>query len=282
MKQKETRSWLKTLVWVVFIGFTVWWLYINVLLRVSDHNSLHNQVFTDTYGIVALLGGVIGIIASKKWGGSRSLVGRSLLFFSIGLLLQEFGQIAYSFYYYVLNNQGPYPSFADVGYFGSVLVYIYASWQLAKASGINFALKARSKKMLAILLPLIVLVVSYMFFLRDYQFDFSTAKASLTVFLDFGYPLGQAIYIAIALVTYLLSNKMLGGVMRNKILLVLAALCVQYAADFSFLYANQKGTFFAAGANDYVYLLAYTVMALALSTFRTSLPAPAPAKTGVA
>lgn len=261
--------------WVIFVGYTLWWLYINIILRSPTHDSWHNQNFTNTYGVMALIGGVIGLMASRKWGGARSLIGRSLLFFSIGLLLQEFGQITYSYYYYVLHNSAPYPSIADVGYFGSVLVYIYAAWQLAKASGIKYALKERSRKMLAVILPLIVLVVSYLFFLKGYQFDFSSAKASLTVFLDFGYPLGQAIYIAIALVTYLLSNKMLGGLMRKKILLVLAALCFQYAADFSFLHANQKGTFFAAGANDYVYLLAYFVMAVALITFHGKLPASA-------
>ena len=275
MKQKETQPWLKYLVWVLFVGYSLWWLYITFVLKSPTHDSTHNQNFTNTYGVMALLGGIIGLAASRKWGGARSLIGRSLLFFSIGLLLQEFGQITYSYYFYVLHNSAPYPSIADVGYFGSVLVYIYATWQLAKASGIKYALKAKSKKMLAVLLPLVVLVASYLFFLKGYQFDFSSAKSTLAVFLDFGYPLGQAIYIAIALVTYLLSNRMLGGLMRNKILLVLAALCVQYAADFSFLHANQKGTFFAAGANDYVYLVAYFVMTIALITFRRNLPAPA-------
>ena len=134
MKQKATIRWSRLLIWGTFIIFTLWWLYITVSLRHSDHNSVHNQVFAATYGVQALFGGLIGLWAAKKWGGSKSLVGRALLFFGLGLLLQQFGQIVYSIYLYALNGQIPYPSFGDIGYFGSVLFYIYAAWQLAKAA----------------------------------------------------------------------------------------------------------------------------------------------------
>lgn len=270
MRQKASSERFKVLIWVTFLVFLLWWLYINIFLRTADHNSIHNQIFAAIYGVLSIFGGVVGLFASKKWGGRKSLIGRSLLFFSIGLLAQEFGQITYSVYLYALNGEIPYPSIGDVGYFGSVLFYIYASWQLAKAAGIQFSLKDRSKKIIATALPLILLGVSYLFFLRDYQFDFSSFKACLTVFLDFGYPFGQAIYIAVALMTYLLSKKLLGGFMKNKILFILFALVIQYAADFSFLYANKHATVFPAGANDLMYLIAYAVMALALNSFRLS------------
>ncbi len=272
MNQETNSRLIKILVCVSFFAFTAWWLYINFILKSSDPSSISNQAFAATYGIVALMGGVAGLITSKIWGGRKSLIGRALLFFSIGLLAQEFGQLAYSYYLYVLKVEIPYPSVGDIGYFSSVLFYIYASLQLLKATGAKFSLKYRSKKIIAITLPLILLASSYAFFLRDYQFDFSSYKATLTVLLDFGYPLGQATYIAIALLTYLLSRNLLGGIMKNKVLFVLFALVVQYVADFSFLNAAKAEKVFPAGANDYVYLLAYTVMALALNSFRLKLP----------
>jgi hypothetical protein len=257
---------------IAFILFLAWWLYINVFLRNPNHNSDNNQAFGALYGVIALVGGLNGLFAARKWGGAKSLVGRAILFFSIGLLAQEFGQIAYSFYTYVLKINIPYPSVGDVGYFGSVLCYIYAAWQLAKASGIKFSLKDRSKKVVAVLLPLILLSVSYRIFLLHYQFDFSSISRTVGVLLDFGYPFGQAIYISIALMTYLLSKKLLGGVMKNKVLIVLFALLIQYSADFSFLLAAKNQTAFPAGGNDLMYLIAYTVMALALNSFIGGLP----------
>jgi phosphotransferase system glucose/maltose/N-acetylglucosamine-specific IIC component len=277
MKQKASPGHFSLLIWITALVFVAWWLYINLALRSPDHNNVNNQIFGATYGVLSIFGGAIGIVASKKWGGRKSLVGRALLFFAIGLLAQEFGQLTYSYYTYVSKVAIPYPSVGDVGYFGSVLFYIYAAWQLAKTAGVKFSLKDRSKKIIATALPLILLASSYLFFLRSYQFDFSSFKACLTVFLDFGYPLGQAIYIAIALMTYLLSKGLLGGIMRNKILFVLFALFIQYIADFSFLNAAKSGSPFPAGANDLMYLIAYTVMALALNSFRISLiKAPKP------
>lgn len=270
MSQK-TNSRIKMLIWVLLGLFTVWWLYINVMLRDPDHGSLNNQIFAATYGVVSLVGGVVGMAASRKWGGSKSLIGKALLFFSIGLFAQEFGQLAYSFYIYALKVDIPYPSVGDIGYFGSVLFYIIAAIHLARATGFRFSIQDKSKKAIAAIVPLLLLSGSYYYFLRGYVFDFSSFTSGLTVFLDFGYPLGQAVYIAIVIITYLLSKKMLGGVMKNKILLILFALFVQYAADSSFLYAAKFDKYFAAGANDLLYLFAYAALALGLSSFMVSI-----------
>lgn len=272
MNQKSNSSRLKILAWLAFGIFTAWWLYIYIALRPADPSSLHNQIFGATYGILSVIGGIIGLVASRKWGGGKSLVGRALIFFALGLFAQEFGQLAYSYYTYVLKVEIPYPSWGDLGYFGSVLLYIYAALLLARTAGVKFSLKNSTKKIVAIALPLTLLVGSYAYFLRGYVFDFSSFISGLTVVLDLGYPLGQAVYIAIALLTYLLSKGLLGGIMKNKILLVLFALLVQYIADFAFLNAARAGTAYPGGINDFLYLLSYLVMALALNTFRTGLP----------
>jgi len=62
--------------------------------------------------------------------------------------------------------------------------------------------------------------------------------SNLVVFLDFGYPLGQAVYVSLALVVLLSLGKFLGGVMKRPVLLLLLAFILQYAADFNFLYSH--------------------------------------------
>ncbi len=100
-----------------------------------------------------------------------------------------------------------------------------------------------------------------MFFLRGDEFDFSDP---LQVVLDFGYPLGEAIYISIAMLTYSLSRDILGGVMRSKILFLIVAFVMQYIAEFNFLVQSSNGTWVNGGYGDYLYFLAYFTMALGL------------------
>lgn len=263
----------KILLTLLFLALTSWWVF----LIASGHTSgdSKNQLFAASYGVMALVGGFVGLAASRKWGGAKSVLGKALLLFSLGLFAQEFGQLTYSYYIYFLKEPVPYPSIGDIGYFGSVLLYIWAAVLLAKTAGVGVALKSKSRVLFALLLPAAMLAISYTVFLRGYKFDFSSLHSSLTVFLDFGYPLGQAIYVAIAFLTYLLSKKLLGGVMKKKILILLFALVVQYIADFTFLYQNIHEKWVVGGWNDYLYLVAYFIMAIALNGFRTVNSAPA-------
>lgn len=244
-----------------FIVYTIWWIWLGKYHSGDEH--LH-QNFSGSYGFITLFGVAVGLIVSKKWGGFKSLIGRALLFFALGLAFQEFGQLVYYYYANYKSDAVPYPSVGDIGYFGSIPLYIYGAFQLAKASGGSFSMRSLQGKFQAIIVPLALLVVSYAFFLKDYEFDWSHP---LTVFLDFGYPFGQAIYISIALLALLFSRKLLGGLMRPKIIMVLIALVAQYIADFTFLYQNHAGTWTTGGVNDYMYLISYLLMTVALIGF---------------
>lgn len=244
---------------LIFAGYATWWITNQITHNTQGSRS--SELFSDTYWILPLLGGVGGLWAARVWGGFKSVFGKSILFFSAGLLAQVFGQVVYSYYALHLKIEVPYPSVGDVGFFGSIPLYIVALILLAKTTGARFSRVSSVKKLIAILLPIILLAASYIVFLRDYEFSGAHA---LTVFLDFGYPLGQAFYISLALITYFLSRGLLGGIMKNKILLFLGALVLQYSSDYVFLFQNSRGTWYAGGYNDFMYLISYFVMAVAL------------------
>jgi len=259
---------------VLFLGLSAWWIE----LTVTHNNGGHNQanVFDALYGAMALYGGVLGLRASRKWGGAKSLLGRAILFLSLGLLAQEFGQIAYTYLGLQMPaDQFPYPSIGDIGYFGSIPLYILGAYYMMRASGSSITLKSIENKIQAIILPLALLGGSYFVFLRGYQFDW---HHPLTIFLDFGYPLGQTIYLAIALLAFTLSRKLLGGIMRPRILLILFALLTQYAADFNFLFQNSHNTYITAGYADYIYLVAYFLMSISLIRISHPFESPSPKK----
>lgn len=254
---------LQILVTVIFLGIVGWWISFQ---HVVNQQGLSVQWFSATYGIVALIGSIIGFLAARKWGGFRTVLGKALTFFSLGLLAQEAGQLIYAYYIYVAKVQIPYPSWGDVAYFGSVLLYITAALFLAKAAGAKFSLKDTKYKAIAILVPLVLLIASYTILLHNHHYD--TSKP-LTVFLDFGYPMGQAIYISIAITAYLLSRKLLGGVMKQGIVLIIIALFVQYVADSTFIYQSSRNTYLSGKYDDLIYLIAYFAMTTAMIKFHT-------------
>lgn len=244
----------------LLLVFTIWWIVLNPFKTESPYPE-SRVLWSVTYQIIALWGGINGLFIAKKWGGIKSVIGRSILAFSIGLLCQSFGQFVYSYYLLRLHIDAPYPSLGDVGYFGTIPFYIYGVILLAKASGAKLSLHSYGKQFQAIIIPLIMLVTSYYFFLRGYEFDWSNPVA---VFLDFGYPFGGAIYISLTILTYILSRKLLGGIMRGPILLILAALVFEYAGDFSFPYTVSNETYFAGNYVDFLYVLAYSLMSISL------------------
>ncbi|MCR4263194.1 MAG: hypothetical protein NUV98_00560 [Candidatus Roizmanbacteria bacterium] len=248
----------------LFIFFSIWFLCLH-FFQIDSSNVIF-QAYGALYGIVALFGAVAGLYISSKWGGIQSIFGRSIFFLSLGLLFQELGQLAYSFYVVFLHVEVPYPSIGDIGYFGSIPFYIYGTVLLAHASGVRINVKAFKNRPLALLIPLAMLGTSYFFFLSDYEIDWSFPLVTL---LDFGYPLGQAVYVSLAFLTYLLSQNVLGGVMKNKVFFILLALFAQYIADWTFLYQASREIWYAGGINDYMYLIAYFLMTIGLIQLNT-------------
>lgn len=247
---------------VIFTGFLLFWaiLWVKGMQGGTDTAEL----FSALYGSMALFGGIVGLKVSKHWGGIKSKVGRSVLFMSLGLLSQEAGQIVYSLYTYLLHQEVPYPSWGDAGYFTSVVLYTLATLSLISALSTKTTRRSGVSKIAVVIVPSIILSISYVIFLKGYHFDFSHP---LTIFLDFGYPLGQAFYISLALLAYIISKRYLGGAMKPVILLFLFALALQYASDFTFLYQVSRDTWKTAGFNELMYLLSYYVMTLSLVRF---------------
>lgn len=244
---------------VLFVLLSLWWIFVAFILK----NTLVsvNLLWAAFYQLMALFGAVCGLIIFKRWSGFKSVMGKAIILFSVGLLLQVFGQSVFSFYNLFLKVEVPYPSFADIGFFFSIPFYIYGAILLGKASGAYLSLKSFYKKIQVVIIPVVILIASYVVFLRGYQFNWS---APLTVFLDFGYPLGQAVYVSITLLVFILSRDFFGGIMRPKIRMFLLALIVQYVADYNFLYQASKLTWVNGGYGDYIYLVAYFTMAVAL------------------
>lgn len=243
----------------MFVTLSVWWIILFFIFK--SRLEEQNLFWAASYQILALVGAIYGFLISKFWGGFKSLLGKAIIYFSLGLLAQVFGQSVFSFFNLVLKIEIPYPSVADIGFFSSMIFYIYALFLTARISGTKLGFKSYKNRSLAFILPLILIIASYFFFLKEYTFDWSDP---LRIFLDFAYPLGDAFYLSLALLILMLSRNVLGGIMKWPIFYILIALIVQYSADFNFLYQAMNGTWVNGGYGDALYMLAYFFTAIAL------------------
>lgn len=263
MKSKKhsfINSPIAIIVIVVFLILMLWWILLKPFNPIPATDSARN-IWGGVYQIMAYLGGISGIFISKKWGGTKSFLGKSILAFSIGLLCQGFGQSVYTYYLFYWHIAAPYPSLGDLGYFGTIPFYIYGVVLLSHVIGTKVSLKSYKGKMLALIIPIGMLSIGYILFLRNYIFDFS---APVKIFLDFGYPFGQAIYVSIAILAFMFSRKVLGGIMRMPILFIIAALILQFLSDYIFLYQFNAGNWYVGGINDFMYLFSYFLMTISL------------------
>lgn len=245
-----------------FLFLFVWWVKIFLY---GNEVGIENYLFNLSYIFFNIAGGVSGlVIARKKWGGFKSAIGLCLSFLGMGLVGQGFGLLVWTYYNLVIHIEVPYPSLADIGYFSLIPFYTLAMIHLARASGAKFGLKSYSGRLQAILVPMGMLGVSYMLFIRNVGFDVTQL---LKTFLDVSYPFGEAISVSLGLLILSLSSKYLGGKMRKRIVFIIIALTMQYLTEFIFLYSSGLGIYYNAGFVDLMYASSYFLMTLAILSF---------------
>lgn len=254
------NKWLLALA-TYFLFLIIWWFYINLTGLKDDQQ---NYLFGASYTLISIYGGVYGMKVSKRWGGIKSAVGRSLFFLAFGLFAFSLGQIIWTYFNIIQKVTVPYPSIADIGYILSIPAYLLGMVSLARVSGARFALKKRNAKILVVTTPFIMLLFSYLVFLKDYQFDLTQP---IKIIIDFGYPLGQALTISMAILALILTRNYLGGIMKNRIRYIIFALVFQYATDFSFLFQAAHGTYVNGGVIDLMYASSFFIMTAGLISF---------------
>lgn len=245
-----------------YLAFTFWFILLHFLY--PEGESPYFSYFTDSYGVIAGIGGVIGFLISLKWEGFKSKVGRSIMAFSVGLFMQFMGQLSYGYYRYVSGVELPYPSFGDIFYFMSIPLYIYGSWLIAEISGVKVKFRQPVYKLLSACLVAIFLAIAY--FVILFQHDFSDMNP-IILLLEVVYPIGQAAFLSLSLIALILSKNILGGVMKPVVNLLLVALIFQYVADIYFTYQLINETLTLGGSSDYIYIIAYSLMGLSLYKF---------------
>lgn len=253
-----SKSYFAWFIFAFYIFLLIWWFRIYIS---NQTVGFENYLFGAVYPILALAGSINGLLVSRIYGGWSSIMGRGIIYLSLALLSQVFGQFIWTYYNIIATIEVPYPSIADAGYILVIPLNVLAMWSFAKASGVKLSLGKLSGKIQAILIPAVLFIIAYGLFLKDYEVNFAEP---IKVFLDFAYPFGEAIYISLAMLTYLLCRNLLGGIMRQKILFFIFAFIVQFLTDYIFLYTVSRGLYYNAGVVDLMYATSFAVYSIAL------------------
>jgi hypothetical protein len=244
-----------------------------------------NYLYSFLFGLIPFFGGLVGMFTSRLWGGLKSALGRAVFFISLGLFLWGFGENIWSYYNFFKDVPAPYPSLADIGFAPSIFFWILGVASLSKATGAMYALrKKRAAKILAVVVPLLLLVPSY--YIQVVLARGGTlvpeGEPALKLVLDLAYPFGDFLAVTFASVVFLLSYKYFGGLYRRAVIYILSGLAVMYFADSVFSYTTTEGTYYNANWGDLLlttglFLLTYGTLAFATSpTVKSEVVEPQP------
>lgn len=182
-------------------------------------------------------------------------------YLSWGLFSQWSGLMAWS-YYFTIGIPVPYPSIADVGYFGLIPCYLLALLELYRRQKPHPGRTTFEKKSLLFFIPVFVLIACYSIFLNTIGVVYIR---QLKLVLDIIFPLGEMILVL--LILYLILKTKVDTLTRVNYFLLLIAFSFQFAAEYSFIYAAQINAYVNGGINDFIYATSYMIMNLAVVSF---------------
>jgi hypothetical protein len=255
------------LVSLFYVGLVVFWVVIQ--LKGSRDGNV-NFTYSFLFGLIPLLGGLVGMFRSRVWGGLSSALGRAVFFVSLGLVLWGIGESIWSYYNFFRDVAAPYPSWADLGFAPSIFFWVLGAIALARASGAWLQLKrSHFAKLYAVIMIVVLSALSYWLLIRVARGNVlvPAGETALKTVLDIAYPLGDFLAAVFAFLVFTLSFKYLGGLYRMAIAALLFGLFTMYVADFVFSYTTTVGSYFNADWGDLLlttglFLLTFGVLGL--------------------
>ncbi|MEK7502064.1 MAG: hypothetical protein AAB609_00900 [Patescibacteria group bacterium] len=255
--------------------FLIGYLLQNIIFWVGIQSSgitdlTINLLYSFSNGFLATAAGIMGLLISRHWGGSKSAVGKAVMFISLGITSWGIGTLTWSFYNFVLNIEVPYPSWADLGYTLAIPFWAIGVFYLSKATGARFTLRKLRGRLMLILLPLLAAVASYYFlYVIARESSFVIEGELLKIFLDFYYPLGDWIILTVAFLLFGLSLQYLGGRFRWPVMIIILGFIFMFISDFTFSYTTTVGSYFNGHFADLLFTVAIFVISFGVTGFDT-------------
>ena len=238
-----------------------------VLFVTGTKSGFYNYLYSFLFGLIPLFGGIIGISASRMWGGLKSTVGKAIFYIGLGILLWGAGEMIWSYYNFFAGVAAPYPSLADLGFAPSILFYGIGTVYLSVVMGAKFGLRSTRAKVFAVIAPIVIAAISYyvLVVVARHGVVIPVGETPLKAVLDLAYPLGDFVSLTLAVVISGLSFNYLGGAYKYDMICLLLGLVIMFVADSVFSYTTTVGTYYNGNWGDLlltfgVFLLSFGVV----------------------
>ncbi len=271
-----TNNKFQKIVVYYFVVLLIFWSYLGLT---HSTGGMKNYIYSFMFGLVPLVGGLIGMIKSKIWGRFGSAIGKAVFFFSLGLFLWGLGETIWSYYNIFLNVPAPYPSLADIGFAPSIFFWCVGAIYLSKASGARQSFKNSGfAKLFTFVIPPLLAWASYYLLVNVARGGVVVpeGETTLKVVLDIAYPLGDFIALILAVVIFGLSLKYFGGLFKLALISILVGLGVMFFGDFVFSYTTTAGTFYNGDWGDLILTTGLVFMTFGILAFATAPPTKSP------
>lgn len=269
MKNFNIFQKITALSFVVVVAFWV------VLAVTGTKEGNWNYLYSLLFGLIPLLGGLVGMFRAKLWGGLKSTLGRAVFSISFGLALWGGGESIWSYYNFVKHVPAPYPSLADIGFAPSIFFWVLGVAYLSVATGALYSLKKHhTARILVVIAPLLLLGLSY-YLLIDLARGgvlIPGGETALKTVLDIAYPFGDFLALTISSVVFILSYRYFGGFYRTAISFILAGTAIMYVGDMVFSYTTTEGTYYNANLGDLILATGLACMTFGILAFATKPP----------
>ena len=262
----------------IYFALLIFWLCSSLFVTGNSHFSLltllngfkqntqYGYIFAFTYAFIPLSGSIIGFTIAKKWGFFKDNVGKAVFFFSLSLFSWAMGEFVWSYYNFFMNSNVPYPSWSDVGFVLNYPLWGIGMVYFGKASGANLGLQKTSRKLLLILIPILVSLVSwYVMVVLARGGSITSGGGALKVFFDIAYPAGDVILLTMGLLIFGLSFRYWSAQLKWPIIVILLGILAEYITDFGFAYTTTLGTFYNGCLDDFAYATTFMILSIAVT-----------------
>lgn len=219
-------------------------------LKIGFWNYMSSLVIS----FIPLVGGLVGIIGSRRWGLFSTSIGKARFFISVGLFCWGSGNIIWGYYNFFVSVEIPYPSLADAGYLSASIFWIIGIIYLSKATGAKFSLREKKSTFFLLFIPVLIFFFScyLLFFVIKRPFT----ESFLKMFFDMAYPTVDIIILTLASIIFGLSVNFFGGKYKLSLFMILAGFAGMYIADFMFSYTTALNIYYNGSFTEILFGLA--------------------------
>jgi len=225
-----------------------------VLSTGAGGSSVAQTISNVGLGLGAISAAVACLFRAASFRGRLRL---GWLFVGLGVLSWGLGQMCWLYLESFLGDEVPFPSQADIGYLGMVLLTPIGLLILPSASQ-TIANRARSV-LDGLMVATSLMLMAYTFVVEP--LIRAGGDSSLALYISLAYPLGDVVIVTI--VIYMLALQWQRGRDFSQLALVGAGIVAFAVSDIGYAYLNLTGAYASGGVTDIGWFAGFSLILLA-------------------